>query len=171
MPNRALHRRREHTEPRRRTDEREPLDRHRDRLRLGTFTQADVDLVVLHRRIEELLDDRTQPMNLVDEEDVARTKIRECAYEIAGLFERRARRGADVHAKLACNQLREGGLAEARWAIEDRVIERLSTRQRGIDRQLKVVLHLLLADELVEPLRPERQSLDERPRPITLPAL
>ena len=50
---------------------REPLDRHRDRLRLGSLAQTDVDPVVLHRRIEELLDHRPQPMDLVDEEDVA----------------------------------------------------------------------------------------------------
>src|SRR6185437_8281099 len=43
------HRRREHPEPRRGTDERERLDRHRDRLRLGALGESNVDLVVLHR--------------------------------------------------------------------------------------------------------------------------
>ena len=37
----------------------------------GPSDEPDVDPVVLHRRIQELLDDRTQPVDLVDEEDVA----------------------------------------------------------------------------------------------------
>ena len=41
-----------------------------------------------------------------------------------------------------------------------RVIERLSTRQRRVDGELKVVLHLLLPDELLEPLRAQRQLDD-----------
>src|SRR6185437_7057138 len=62
-------RRREHAEPRRRANEREALDRHRDGLRLWAFRQPDIDPVILHRWIQELLDHRTQAMNLVDEKD------------------------------------------------------------------------------------------------------
>src|SRR4051812_39621574 len=66
------HWRREHAEPSRGADERELLDRHGDRLRLRSLREADVDLVVLHRRIKEFLDDRLEAVDLVDEEDVAR---------------------------------------------------------------------------------------------------
>ena len=43
---------------------------------------------------------------------------------------------------------------------EERVVERLAPRERGIDGDAQVVLHLLLADELVEPLRAQRQLDD-----------
>ena len=60
-------------------------------VRLGAFRQPDVDLVVLHRRIEELLDDRLEAMDLVDEEDVAAAEIGQRRDEIARFLERRAR--------------------------------------------------------------------------------
>ena len=44
-------------------------------LRLRSVAEPDVDLVVLHRRIEELLDDRPQSMDLVDEQDVAARRL------------------------------------------------------------------------------------------------
>src|SRR5438067_1477543 len=62
---------REHALARGGADERDRLDVHRDRLCLGPLEKPDVDLVVLRRRVAELLDDRTQPMDLVDEQDVA----------------------------------------------------------------------------------------------------
>ena len=100
---------------------------------LGPSRQADVDLVVLHRRIEELLDDRPQAMDLVDEEDVAFAQVRERADEIARLLERRAGGRADVDAELARDQLGERRLAESRRAEEQRVVERLAPRQRRVD--------------------------------------
>ena len=36
----------------------------------GPFADHDVDLEILERRIEDLLDDRRQPMDLVDEQHV-----------------------------------------------------------------------------------------------------
>src|SRR5512140_1977813 len=99
------HGRREHSKTSRRADEGEFLDRHRDGLRLRTFGKADVDPVVFHRRIEKLFDDWLQSMNLVDEENVTSSKIRECSDEIARLLERGSRSRADVDAHLACDQL------------------------------------------------------------------
>ena len=118
-------------------------------------------LIVLHRRIEELLDDRAQAMDLVDEEDVAGAHVRERADEIAGLLERRPGGRADVHAELARDELGERRLAEPRRAEEQRVVERLAPRERRVDVDAERVLDLLLADELGEPLRTERE-LDDR---------
>jgi hypothetical protein len=120
------HGRGEHTKPRRSSDERERLDRHCDSLRLGPVRQANVDLVVLHRGIEELLDDRAQPVNFVDEQDVARPHVRERRDEIAWLLQRRARARADVHAELASDQLGERCLPQSRRPEEERVVERLT---------------------------------------------
>src|SRR5205807_2055465 len=99
---------------------------HGDRLRLGSFGEADFDLVVLHRRVEELLDDRPQAVDLVDEEDVPFAKIGERANQIARLLERRSRCRSNVDAELARNELGESCLAESGWAEEECMVERLT---------------------------------------------
>ena len=68
---------------------------------------------------------------------------------------------ADVHAELARDQLGQRRLAEPGRAEEERVVERLAPRERGVDVDAQAVLHLLLADELGQPLRAQRQ-LDDR---------
>ena len=127
---------------------------------LGPSDEADVDLVVLHRRIEELLDDRPEAMDLVDEQDVAGAQIGERADQVARLLQRRPRARADVDAELARDQLGERRLAESRRAEEERVVERLAPGERRVDVDAEALLDLLLADELREPLRPQRQLDD-----------
>jgi len=76
-PEPRAHGRSEHAEPSGRADQGELLDLHGDRLRLGSFGEADFDLVILHRGIEELFDDGPEAVDLVDEEDVAFSQIGE----------------------------------------------------------------------------------------------
>ena len=64
-------RRRQQSGPRRRADQRERLQRHLDRSRAGPLADDDVELEVLHRRIEDFLDRRRHAVNLVDEEHFA----------------------------------------------------------------------------------------------------
>ena len=45
--------------------------RQLERLRVRAAIDDEVDLEILHRRIEKLFDDAPEPMNLVDEKDVA----------------------------------------------------------------------------------------------------
>ena len=161
MPNRARIGSGEHPEARGCADEREPLDRHRDGLRLRPVAEPDVDLVVLHRGIEKLLDNRAQPWISSMKRMSPLAQVGERAHEIARLLQRRPGRRANVDAELARDELRERGLAESRRPVEERVVERLAAAERGLDVDRKAVLHLLLADELGEPLRAERQ-LDDR---------
>ena len=66
-------------------------------------------------------------MDLVDEQHVALFEIGEQRREIAGLGDHRAGGGAEVDAELARHDLRQRGLAEARGADEQHVVERLVT--------------------------------------------
>ena len=50
---------------------REALERQFERLGIRAAIDDEVDLEILHRRIEKLFDDAAQAMNFVDEEDVA----------------------------------------------------------------------------------------------------
>ena len=90
------------------------IDAHRARRR--PLADDEVELEVLHRRIEDFLDRRIEPVDLVDEQHVAVFEIGEERGEIAGLGDHRARGRAEIDAELARHDLRERGLAEARAA-------------------------------------------------------
>ena len=64
--------------------------------------------------------------------------------------------GAEIDAELARDDLRQRRLAEAGRADEQHVVERFLARARGLDEDLKIGARLLLADEVGEPLRPQR---------------
>ena len=46
-----------------------------DRARRRAFANHDVELKVFHRRVQHFLDDRRQPVNLVDKQHVMRFKV------------------------------------------------------------------------------------------------
>ena len=114
----------------------------------GPFADDEVELEILHRRIEDFLDRRIQPVDLVDEEHVARFEIGEERGQVAGLGDHRARGGAEVDAELARDDVRKRGLAEAGRADEQHVVERFAPRPRRRDEHAEIVARLLLADEI-----------------------
>ena len=61
----------------------------------------------------------------------------------------------DVDAQFARDELRERCFAEAGRAEEERVIQRFAAREGGVDIDAQTLLDLLLADKLIETLRPE----------------
>ena len=80
----------------------------------GPSTDDQVELEVLHRRVEDLLDRRRQPVDLVDEQDVARLQVGQQCGEIAAALDHRARGGTEADAHFAGDDLRERRLAEPR---------------------------------------------------------
>ena len=58
------------------------------------------------------------------------------------------------------DDLRQRGLAEARRADEQHVIERFVARPRRLDEHREIGARLLLADEFGQPLRPQRRLGD-----------
>ena len=71
--------------------ERERRDVEPDRAGGGALAEDDVELEVLHRRIEHLLDRPGQAVDLVDEEHVAVAQLREDRRQVARPLQRRAR--------------------------------------------------------------------------------
>ena len=122
-------RRGEQARARRRADQRErrQIDLHRARRR--PLADDQVELVILHRRIEDFLDRRIEAVDLVDEQHVALLEIGEQRGEVAGLGDHRAGGGAEIDAELARHDLRQRRLAEARRADEQHMIERLLARR------------------------------------------
>ena len=67
--------------------EREPRQIEPDRPGRGALAEHDVDLEVLHGRIEDLLDDSREAVDLVDEEHVALAELAEHGGEITGALD------------------------------------------------------------------------------------
>ncbi len=92
-------------------------------------------------------------MDLVDEQHLAGLEVGHDRGQIAGAFDRGARRGAERRAHLARDHVCERGLAEAGRAVEQDVIERLVAIARRLDEHAQVVEYAILADELLERAR------------------
>ena len=73
-------------------DQRERRQVELDRARGGALADHDVDLEVLHRRVQHFLDHRRQAVDLVDEQHVARLQVGQQRGEVAGALDHRARR-------------------------------------------------------------------------------
>ena len=92
-------------------------------------------------------------MDLVDEQDVVRLEVREHRGEIAGAFEHRPGRLAQVHVELVCNDVRERRLAETGRSEDEHVIERVAAAARSGHEDLHLLADGVLADVVVEPAR------------------
>ena len=134
--------------------ERRQIDLHRARRR--PFADDEVELEILHRWIKDFLDRRVEPVDFVDEQHVARLQIGQQRREVARLGDHRAGGSAEIDTQLARNDLRQRGLAQARRADEQHMVERLVARPRRLDEDLQIGARLLLADELRESLRTQR---------------
>src|SRR3984957_19466246 len=137
-------------------DQSEPgeVDLHRARRRPGA--DDEVELEILHRRIENLLDRWVETVNLVDEQHVPRLEIGELPSEIARLADDRTRGRMEIDAELARDDLRQSGLAESRRADEQHVIERLAARFGGLDEDAEILTGRFLPGESGEKLRADR---------------
>ena len=88
----AAQRRRQQARARGGRDQREGLERDLHRARARPAADHEVEALVLERGVEDLLDLGVEPVDLVDEEDLARLERREERGEVAGALDDRARR-------------------------------------------------------------------------------
>nr|GEU28642.1 hypothetical protein [Tanacetum cinerariifolium] len=116
------------------------------------FADHDVDLVVLERRVQDFLDHGRQPVDLVDEQHIVRFQVGQNRRQVAGAFQHRARRLAQVDAHLARDDVGQRGLAKARWAEQQGMVERLLAVARGSDKNFELVADLGLPDIFIEEL-------------------
>src|SRR5262249_4406332 len=146
----------EHAGPRGRPHqgERRQIELHRPGRR--PLADHDVDLVVLERGVKNLFDDRSEPVDLVDEEHVVRLEVGEERGEVAGALQDRTRSLAQVHAHLARDDVRERRLAQPRRTEEQHVVESFLPLPRGFDKDRKLAADLFLADVFGERFWPER---------------
>ena len=135
-------------------DHRHALDLQAHRSRARSLAEHDVEREVLHRRVEDLLDDVAEPMNLVDEQHVPGAEGRQHRGEVAGPLDGRAARRPNLRPHLGRHDVRQRRLPQARRAVEEDVVDRLRALLGGVDEDRQVLLDPILAGELVEPPRP-----------------
>ena len=150
----------QHTCPGRRANQRETLERKLQCLCICPAVHDEVDLEILHRRVKKLLDDAAEPVNLVDEENVALLQRRQHAHEILRFLERRAARRPKVCTELARDKTGERRLAEPRRTVKEHVFEGLPATLCGVDRDPQVFDHALLSDVLVEGARTKARPVN-----------
>ena len=155
-PEAVPQRRGEHRVAGGRADQGERLERVAHAARARPGPDHDVDLELLHRGIEHLLDAGRQAVDFVDEEHVARVQRAEDAGQVALPLDGRAGGGAQRDAELAGDDPRQRGLAQTGRAVEQQVVERLAAPGGRLDRDPQRVQHRLLADEFVQPRGAQR---------------
>ena len=145
----------DHREARRRADEGEGLEVEAKAAGAGALADDDVDGELLHRRVEHLLDDAAEAVDLVDEEDVVGLEAGEDGGEVAGALDGGAGGDADVDAHLVADDVGEGGLAEAGGAVEEDVLEGFAALAGGGDADGEVFLDAALPDVLGKATGPQ----------------
>ena len=133
MPKRSRKRRGQKAGAGGRADQGERRQVDPDRARRRPLADHQVELELLQRRIEDLLDRRAEAMDLVDEQDVARLQVGELGGEVAGAHDHRPRGQAEADPELGRDDLGERGLAEPGRPGEQDVVERLAPLARGLD--------------------------------------
>ena len=122
----------------------------------GPLPEHDVELEVLHRRVQHLFHRPGQAVDLVDEQHVAVLELGEDGRQVAGPLDRRARRGLQVGAELGGDDAGQGRLAQPRGAGEQQVVGGLAAPPRRLEHDPEVGLQLGLAHELGQAAGPER---------------
>jgi hypothetical protein len=147
--------------PGRRADQGERLQAQSQRSRRWALADHHVERVVLHRRVEDLLDRPVEPVDLIDEQDVPLLQRREDRREVAGSLDRRSRGVLDVDPEFARDDRREGRLAESGWAVQEDMVGGLSPSPCRCQQDRQVGLDLALADVLVQGPRSQGPLDDE----------
>src|SRR5215472_4561935 len=129
--------------------------------RARALADHEIDAVVLHRGIHHFFDRWHEAMNFIEKENLARLERGQDRGQVPLALEKRPGAGLNVHAQLARDDLRERRLAEAGWAVEQNVIERLAATARRLDGNLDVLLHARLAD-VVSKARGANAGFDAR---------
>ena len=122
----------------------------------GPVADHDVELVVLHGRVEDLLHHRAQAMDLVHEQDVPGLQVGQQRGEIPGLLDHRPRGLAQVDPHLVGDDVGQGGLAEPRGTEDQDVVQGLAALAGGADEDLHLLAHRRLADIIRQAPRADR---------------
>ncbi len=92
-------------------------------------------------------------MNLIHEQHIARLQVGQDGGEVTRLGNHGPGCRTEPDPQLLGDDARERGLAQARRAMEQHMVDRLATLPRGRDEDREILAHGRLADETVQFLR------------------
>jgi hypothetical protein len=133
--------------------QRERSEVERNRRGAGALADHDVDTEILHRQVQHLFCAASHPVDLVDEQHLARHQRRQHRSEIARVLDGRTARHPERPAGLVGHDHRQRGLAEPGRACQQDVIRGAFLHLRSGEKQLQLSAHLLLSHELREGAR------------------
>ena len=94
-------------------------------------------------------------MNFIDKQNIPRVQVGEDGGQIPRPLDGGARGDADILAHFRRHDAGQGGLAQARRAVEQNVIQRVVALEGGVDINAQAVFHLVLADIFPQMMRPQ----------------
>ena len=121
----------------------------------GALADDDIQGVILHGGIEDLLHVGVEAMDLVDKQHVPRGQVGKQSRQIPCMADGRAAGHPEVPAHLVGHDGRQGGFSQARRAIEQGVIQGLAPALGRLDVDAHMLLHIALADILPQKPGPE----------------
>ena len=124
-------------------------------MRPRPLADQNVELEILHRRVEDFLHGGGQAVDFVYEQHIARLNVREQRGQIAGALHYRAAGGAELRLHLPGHNARQRGLAQPRRAVEEQMVEAFAPRPGGGDEDAEVLAQAVLAHHLGERAGPK----------------
>ena len=113
-------------------DQGEGLELQVEMARVGSLVDDQLDPPVLHGRIEVLLDDPAQPVDLVDEDRPAVGLLAQQGDQLGAVGEGRPAGQPDLQIHLRGQDLRQGGLAQPRRTVQQHVVQHLAALPGGL---------------------------------------
>ena len=128
---------------------------HVDCARIQPFAEGNIDPKVLHRRIEELFDGRTQAVDLVDEEHRAFGSVRQIGQQVFGRIESWSGSDLVVDAQFFGNHRCQRRFADSRRSVEEDVPQRIFAFSCCIQDHADPLDDFGLTDDVFQALRPQ----------------
>ena len=121
----------------------------------GPFPHHVVQAPVLHGRIEGFLHLAVQAVDFIDEQDIRMRQVDQDGRQLATVLDGGPGSDGEPTVHLAGQDLAEGGLAQPRGPVQQDMVQRLAALAGCLDQDFHVVLQVILADQLVQALRPQ----------------
>jgi len=96
-----------------------------------------------------------QAVYLINKKHIIAFEVGEQTGQIARFVEHRTRGEFKAHTQLVGDDMRQGGFAQSRWAMQQHMVECLATLNSCLDKDAEVVNHLFLSGKTGKSIRPE----------------
>ncbi len=91
-------------------------------------------------------------MDFINEEYVLITQVGQDSRQVAAPFDSGTGSNLDIDPHLGGDDVSQGSLAQARWAIEQDVVEGVAPTLGGGDSDIKIFFNFVLPDEIIQGL-------------------